>query len=366
MHQGKNRGFYAAMLLVSMALRLCMMFGMDEKLSEAAAGLVQNQNFAKAVLLLETGQAADIEVPEPQGEPVVVYMMEPEPKPKPHTLDVRPMPHPVAEEPDPEPLLPTKLAAAEDLKVVGSCTYAYDREALLHRPTAMDLTGDGPSILIVHTHTTEAYEPEAGWEYEPTAPYRTLDETRSVVAVGERVTQKLREAGFTVYHNTTLHDYPEYNPSYWNCLETIEQELEAHPDIQMVIDLHRDAAEDQNGNAVALCSQQGESQAAQLMLVVGTCQGGLDHPHWQENLANALKLQSVLDGMYPGLCRKLNLRTERFNQHAAPGSILIEVGSNGNTLPQALKAADLLSDSLIRMFEALKLHGGTLENQETS
>ncbi len=371
MYQGKNKGFYAVMLLVSMAFRICMLFGVDEKLTSAAVSLAQNQKFTKTMLLLETGQAADVEEPEPQAEPVVVYMMDPVPRPK--TLQTAPLPKPEQEtpelesEPQPEPpLLPVCLASAEELKIVGGCTYSYDAEALLHRPTAMDVSGEGPAILIVHTHTTEAYEPEPGWEYEPTAPYRTLDETRSVVAVGDRVTQKLREAGFTVYHDTTLHDYPEYNPSYWNCLETIENQLEAHPDIQMVIDLHRDAAEDKNGNAVALCSQQGASQVAQLMLVVGTCQGGLDHPNWQENLANALKLQSVLDGMYPGLCRKLDLRTERFNQHATPGSILIEVGSNGNTLQQALDTADLLSDSLIRMLDAMKLYGGTLENQEVS
>ena len=368
MYEGKNKGFYTMMLLVSMGLRLCMFFGVDEKLTSAAVDLVRQKEFTKAMLLLETGQAAEVEVPEPDAEPVVVYMMDPIPRLQTlESVTVSPLEPEQPQQPEVEPpLLPTCLASAEDLKIVGGCTYSYDREALLHRPTAMDLTGNDPSILIVHTHTTEAYEPEPGWEYEPTAPYRTLDETRSVVAVGERVAENLRQAGFTVYHDATLHDYPEYNPSYWNCLETIENQLEAHPDIQMVIDLHRDAAEDRNGNAVALCSEQGKEEVAQVMLVVGTCEGGLEHPNWEENLANALKLQSVLDGMYPGLCRKLDLRTERFNQHATPGSILIEVGSNGNTLQQALDAADLLSDSLIRTLDAMKLYGGTLENQEVT
>ena len=112
--------------------------------------------------------------------------------------------------------------------------------------------------------------------------------------------------------------------------------------------------------AVALASTQNGEAAAQLMLVVGTDQGGLSHPNWQENLANALKLQSVLEGQYPGLCRDLDRRTERFNQHATPGSILVEVGTNGNTLRQALHSAELLGDSLARMLNALRTNGGTL------
>ena len=97
------------------------------------------------------------------------------------------------------------------------------------------------------------------------------------------------------------------------------------------------------------------------MLVVGTDQGGLWHPNWQENLANALKLQAVLQGAYPGLCRSLDLRTERFNQHAAPGSLLVEVGTNGNTLPQAIRSAELLGEAMAQMLTALEANGGTLQ-----
>ncbi len=128
----------------------------------------------------------------------------------------------------------------------------------------------------------------------------------------------------------------------------------------MVIDIHRDAVE-QNGQAVALSATADGESCARLMLVVGTDQGGLAHPNWQENLANALKLQAVLQGEHPGLCRSIDLRTERFNQHAAPGSILVEVGSNGNTLPQALRSAKLLGESLARMIAVLEQNGGTLQ-----
>ena len=128
----------------------------------------------------------------------------------------------------------------------------------------------------------------------------------------------------------------------------------------MVIDIHRDAAEDSSGRPLALSSSQNGESCAQLMLVVGTDQGGLTHPDWQENLANALKLQSVLEGMYPGLCRNLDLRTERFNQHMTPGSLLVEVGVTGNTLTQAERSAVLLGDALVRMYNALRQNNGAL------
>ena len=129
--------------------------------------------------------------------------------------------------------------------------------------------------------------------------------------------------------------------------QTIEGYLAEYPTIQMVLDIHRDAAEDADGNPVALTAEIGSEACAALMLVVGTDEGGLSHPDWQENLANALKLQARLNRAAPGLCRSLDLRTERFNQHETPGSLLIEVGSTGNTLAEALRSARILAEALI-------------------
>ena len=169
--------------------------------------------------------------------------------------------------------------------------------------------------------------------------------------------EKNNGLNYSVIHDPKINDYPSYNSSYWTTLQQIEKWKTQYPNIQMVIDIHRDGAEDDQGNALALSAAVGGESCARLMLVVGTDQGGLSHPNWQENFANALKLQSVLEGMYPGLCRPIDLRTERFNQHAAPGSILIEVGSHGNTLPQAIASAKLLGTGIAAMLSAAKAHG---------
>lgn len=337
MYQKKSRQCCALMLIVSVCLRVCMFLGLDEQLGRLVAAAVQRPETAEFLLFLETGQRVELTAPEP---PVLVVEVEkPEPMPVPVTVRVKE---------------PTRTAAAGEIVVTGQCTYAYDKEALLLRQTSLDFSGEGPQILIVHSHSTEAYTPSDGLTYEEVPSYRTLDETRNVIAVGEVLANALRQQGMEVIHDTAVNDYPDYNTSYWNTLQRIEAWKSQYPGLQLVLDIHRDAVENEDGEAVALLSTQEGMSAAQLMLVVGTDEGGLEHPDWQENLANALKLQSVIMGQYPGLCRKLDLRTERFNQHVAPGALLIEVGTNGNTLTQAKASAVLLADAIVRTVELME------------
>lgn len=243
---------------------------------------------------------------------------------------------------------------ADAIGVAGGCTYEFDKQALLTRPSALDFSGDGPKILIVHTHASEAYTPEDGFSYEPSGELRTQDETRSVIRVGSEIARILEDAGIETLHDTTANDYPSYNGSYARMEAIIESYLAEYPSIQMVLDVHRDAVEDQAGFPAALsCKLDGEDYA-RLMLVVGTDEGGLEHPGWQENLANALKLQALLNRAAPGLCRDIDLRTERFNQHETKGSLLCEFGASGNTLSQALRTARLFADTLVTFINSVK------------
>ena len=255
------------------------------------------------------------------------------------------------EPPEPEPekaAAPLVFSAdeAEAITIAGACGYRPDKQALLIRPSALSIAEDGPAVLIVHTHSSEAYTMEAGFEYPESDSLRTLDERYSVVRVGDEIAEILTEAGISVLHDTQPNDYPNYNGAYERMRQTIEGYLAEYPSIQMVLDVHRDAAEDADGNPVALTAEIDGETCAELMLVVGTDEGGLTHPDWQENLANALKLQALVNRSAPGLCRSLDLRTERFNQHETPGSLLIEVGASGNTLAEALRAARIFGQSL--------------------
>lgn len=343
MYREKSRRYGALMLAVSVCLRLCMALGLDAKAAAFLTNAAKNREFARWMLFLETGQT----VTAPEEAPDRLFVLEMEPAPTP-TAEPEPAP-PAAEAPQ-EVLT---LIPADRLSVAGACTYSFDKQALLARPTQMDFSGPGPHILIVHTHGSEAYTPTAG--------YRTLNTDQSVVQVGAVLAKTLTDAGFSVIHDKSINDHPSFNNAYWTTLQKIEKWKAQYPNLQMIIDIHRDAAEDEAGNAVALSAQANGESCARLMLVVGTDQGGLSHPNWQENLANALKLQSVLEGAYPGLCRSMDLRTERFNQHAAPGSILVEVGTHGNTLSQAMASAELLGEGIARMIRTMEENGGKLE-----
>ena len=304
-----------------------------------------------AALDSAVGLAPKLEVPD---DPDVFLLEILEPETAPSEPPVQPeiaaaSEAPAEKETEAEPVDPPLVFSADEadaIGIVGACSYQPDKQALLTRPSALSLSDDGPAVLIVHTHSSEAYTMEAGFEYPESDALRTLDERYSVIRVGDEIADILTEAGISVLHDTQPNDYPNYNGAYERMRQTIEGYLAEYPSIQMVLDIHRDAAEDADGNPVALTAEADGEACAELMLVVGTDEGGLSHPDWQENLANALKIQTLLNRSAPGLCRNLNLRTERFNQHETPGSLLVEVGASGNTLAEALRSARILGQAL--------------------
>ena len=171
--------------------------------------------------------------------------------------------------------------------------------------------------------------------------------------VGDELCTALEKRGIETLHLRSLFDTPTYSGSYDRSLAAIEQALEENPSVKVVIDLHRDSILTDEGEAYKTSCTIDGAESAQLMFVVGTDAGGLYHPDWRDNLNFVSTLQYALNRAYPSLMRPVNLRTQRFDQHASPGSLLVEVGSSGNTLPEALSAvrlfADVLADEMIGM-----------------
>ncbi len=222
-----------------------------------------------------------------------------------------------------------------------------DIGALLEEPLVWDLTVSEPTVLILHTHTTESYT-RAGEDYQETSAYRTLDEDYNMLSIGDAVGRILARNGITVVHDRVLHDYPSYNGSYNHARKSIAEYLEAYPSIRLVLDLHRDAADTDSGQLRPLATVEGES-CAQLMLVMGTDAAGLTHPNWKENLALGAKLHAVLEQQAPGIMRPLLIRSQRFNQDMSPGALLVEVGAAGNTHAEALGAAEQLALAIVTL-----------------
>ena len=205
---------------------------------------------------------------------------------------------------------------------------------------------EGPQILIVHTHGSEAYTMPPGEEYEASGECRTTDCNYNTVRVGDELAATLEEAGLSVLHDTTLHDYPQYSGAYDRSLASINSYLEQYPTISFVLDIHRDAISDGEGNMYKVVSNVAGLNAAQMTFVIGTDGGGLEHPNWRENLKLAAAVQQNLLDDYPSLMRPITVRNSRYNQHVTTGSLLVEMGAAGNSLDEALLSARLLGQAL--------------------
>lgn len=188
-------------------------------------------------------------------------------------------------------------------------------------------------IIIYHTHTCESYTPTAKNNYKETSNFRTTDPKYSVVKVGDELTKELKKYKFRVKHNSKKHDYPAYTGSYARSLETIEGILNKQKETEILFDVHRDAVGNK-GTYAPTVKINGET-VAQLMFVIGTNDGGGNHPNWQNNLKFAVRVQEKANEMYPGLFRSINLRSATFNQKVRNGASIIEVGATGNTLEEA-------------------------------
>lgn len=237
--------------------------------------------------------------------------------------------------------------AANAVSVYYACSLRPDIESLLAQPLTLDLSGDGPAVLILHTHATESYTKD-GENYKETAAYRTLDENYNMLSIGAEVVRLLEAGGVQTIQDRSLHDYPSYNGSYSDARKSIRKYLEEYPTIRLVLDLHRDAADTPSGQLRTLAATDA-GDCAQLMLVMGSSAAGLRHPGWEQNLSLALKLQALLERENPGITRSTILRAQRFNQDLSPGCLLVEVGAAGNTHEEALRAADALAAGILAL-----------------
>lgn len=251
------------------------------------------------------------------------------------------------EPPETEPPAPQQpvfsLLDADLVEVNNYCGYTADLPAFLTRPLTWQLRQDAPTVLILHSHGSESYASTASTDF------RTQDTLENVVSVGDQLAIYLEAAGIRVLHDRRIHDYPSYSDAYENSRAAAREYLAQYPSIALILDLHRDAVADKDGDQVKYALQTSQGTAAQMMLVVGTDAGGLSHSKWPENMSLAVKLHAQLEKQTPGICRPISFRTQRFNQDLSTGALLVEMGSAGNSRQEALLSARLLADAIIAL-----------------
>lgn len=233
----------------------------------------------------------------------------------------------------------------EKIRIRNDTAYEINIEEVLSQPYEQKKNA---KVLIFHTHTSEAYTKTEKTDYVETDPYRTRENDKNIISVGREIAKVLEENGIEVIHDQTYHDYPSYSGSYKRALETIKKHTDNN-DIGLVLDIHRDAIADESGEYMKTMAKINGEEMAQALLVIGTDGGGLENPVWRDNLKTGLHLQKIMKEKYPELARDVHLCNERYNGHA--GSIIIEIGSNGNTLPEAQKSAHLVGECIVALLK---------------
>lgn len=300
--------------------------------------LAVNFNVARAILAMEYGiffkeeQESSLQTASESNFVPVITTPEPEEPQEPETQESQDY----------------YIDLAESMHINDQTSKFYQLWQLLQNPIDLEIEANTnqPEILIVHTHGTESFANDDNYDYEATDDRRSTDKDLSIAVVAKTLAQNLNEYGIATVYCDEYHDYPEYNGSYDRSLESIESYLETYPTIKMVIDVHRDAIISASGQHTYTTVDIDGAECSQIMMVIGTNEGGLTHNDWIDNFNNAVNLQTYINEVDNGLMKDINLRPSRFNQHATSGSMLIEVGTSGNTLTQALNAIEVFSKDL--------------------
>ena len=241
----------------------------------------------------------------------------------------------------------TQLADYETLVrnfyAIDANTMAGSDQLSVEKLLGMDMTlpqeGDGPQILIYHTHSQEAF-----------ADSVPGDVNTGIVGVGECLTKILTEQyGYRVLHNTGQYDVETRDNAYSRALPAVEQILAENPSIQVIIDLHRDEVAEETKLVTDI---QGRP-TARFMFFNGLSRtrktGDIDYlanENQEANLAFSFQMQLKAAEYYPGLTRRIYLKGYRYNMHLRPRTLLVELGAQNNTVGEAINACDPLAHIL--------------------
>lgn len=240
-----------------------------------------------------------------------------------------------------------------NIKVKNTNKTDIDIKSYLSRELDLSINKEEPAVLIYHTHTTETYQLLDRDFYPVGNESRTSDENKNMVRVGKAICEQLEGAGYKVIHVTDIHDNP-YSGAYSRSRKTVEEYLKKYPSIQITLDIHRDAIQYNDGTKIAPTVEIDGKKAAQIMIISG-CQeegnGITNLPDWKENLTFALKLQKELEDGFPGITRPLYFCARSYNMNLTHCSLLVEMGSDANTLEEAVYTGKCLGTTLVKILK---------------
>ncbi|WP_159945808.1 stage II sporulation protein P [Caloramator fervidus] len=237
-------------------------------------------------------------------------------------------------------IIPRVAQNTEDKENASSASEGLNiKERKENPPKKRNLDPTKPLILIYHTHTTEAYNPDGkGSNF-------TVDPNYNMIRVGEELKKELEEKyGISVIHDTTFHDVPKREGAYLKSRPTVQRYLKKYNSFKIIVDLHRDANVSRNKSTAVI----GSERYARIMFVVDTL-----HKNYTKNNVLVSKINDKFNYLYPGFSRGIMYKKSKihYNQDLASNIILIEVGSNENSLEEALNSAKIIARVLAECIE---------------
>lgn len=224
---------------------------------------------------------------------------------------------------------------------------------LLETEADLTVNKDEPAVLIFHTHTTETYEILNRGFYAVGHKTRSNDSAQNMVRVGEETVREIENAGYKVIHDKEIHDVT-YNGAYAHSRKSVESYLKKYPSVKVVLDLHRDAIQRSDGTKIKPTATVDGKKAAQIMIISG-CQeegGPIEgFPDWKENLVFAVELQNTLEELFAGITRPLYFSPRKYNMDLTHCSLLVEIGSDANTLDEAVYSGRCLGKAVSKILE---------------
>lgn len=226
-------------------------------------------------------------------------------------------------------------------------------EKLLSQKADLSVSKSEPSVLIFHTHTTETYQLVDRDFYPTNNITRSENSARNMVRIGDAICEQLENAGIKYIHDTKIHD-KRYTGAYDNSRETAVEYLKKYPSIQVVLDVHRDAVERTDGTKIRPVATINGKKAAQIMIISG-CQeegnGLTEFPDWKQNLVFALQLQKIAEENFEGLMRPIYFCPRMYNMNLTHCSLLLEIGSDSNTLEEAEYSGRCIGNALSKLLK---------------
>ena len=212
-----------------------------------------------------------------------------------------------------------------------------------------------PTVLIYHTHSTETYELLDRGYYTKARSSLSQDKKENMIRVGEEICKVLEKNGYKTIHDKTVYD-EEYNGAYNRSFEGVKNTLKSNPSIQIVLDIHRGTIYQKDGSRIKTVTETDGKKIAQIQIISGCEDGNVtDFPNWEKNFAFAVKLQKQLADTNSKLVRPLLLCSRKYNMHLMPCALQIEIGTDANTLLEAVYSAEFFAESLSQLLKEYEI-----------